>query len=60
MKKKVLIGILTALVLMVGVVIWQGEAIIDMIFYDMDATMDLPENLYDDESLTNPSVGADE
>lgn len=50
--KKTLIGILTALVLIVSLLIWQGEAILDMIFYDMNATMDLPENLYDDESLT--------
>lgn len=55
--KKVVIGVLTALALLVGVLIWQGEAIIDLLFYDMDATMDLPENLYDDESLTNPAAG---
>ncbi len=52
--KKAIIGIITFLVLLIGVFIWQGETILEMFFYDMDATMDLPENLYDDESLTNP------
>lgn len=55
MKKKVWIGILTAFILLVGVLIWKGDAVVNMIFYDMDATMDLPENLYDDENLTPSS-----
>jgi len=50
--KKTVIGVLAVLVLLGGVVLWQGENILNLIFYDMDATMDLPENLYDDESLT--------
>lgn len=55
MKKKVWIGILAAFILLVGVLIWKGDAVVNMIFYDMDATMDLPENLYDDENLTPSS-----
>ena len=51
--KKVLIGILIATVAIVGNGIFKGEAIMDALFYDMDATMDLPQNLYDDESLVN-------
>lgn len=50
--KKAVIGVLTAIVLIGGLLLWQGENILDLIFYDMDATMDLPENLYEDESLT--------
>ena len=57
--KKALIGILAALLLIGGLLVWKGEAILDMIFYDMDATMDLPENLYDDESLTNSGGSSD-
>lgn len=60
MKKKVWLGVLTAFILIVGVVIWQGEKIVDLIFYDMNATMDLPEHLYDDESLAVPADGTDE
>lgn len=52
MKKKVIIGFLIAIILIGVIGIWKGEALIDAIFYDMDATMDLPKNLYDDESLT--------
>ena len=52
--KKVVIGVLTAIVLLIGLFVWQGEAILDMIFYDMDATMDLTENLYDEEGLLDP------
>ena len=57
--KKVLIGVLVALLLIGGLLVWKGEAILDMIFYDMNATMDLPENLYDDESLTNSGGSSD-
>lgn len=57
--KKTIIGILAALLLIVGIVIWQGENILHLIFYDMNATMDLPENLYDDESLTNSGASSD-
>lgn len=60
MKKRVWLGVLTALILIVGVVIWQGEKIVDLIFYDMNATMDLPDHLYDDESLTVPADGTNE
>lgn len=49
--KKTGIGLLAVLVLLVGILVWQGDTILDLIFYDMNATMDLPENLYDDESL---------
>jgi len=51
--KKTVIGILTAILLIVGLLVWQGENIVYLIFYDKNATMDLPENLYDDESLTS-------
>ena len=57
--KKAVIGVLAALLLVGGLLVWKGEAILDMIFYDMDATMDLPENLYDDESLTNSGGSSD-
>ena len=45
--KKALIWILAVILLVGGVIFWQGENIVDMIFYDMDATMDLPKNLYE-------------
>ena len=51
--KKTIIGFLLVVGLLAGLVVWQGENILYWVFYDMDATMDLPENLYDDESLTN-------
>lgn len=57
--KKTLIGVLAAIVLVVGLLIWQGENILNFIFYDMNATMDLPENLYDDESLTGSGGSSD-
>lgn len=56
--KKAILGILAALLLIVGLVIWQGENILNFIFYDMNATMDLPENLYDDENLTNSGASS--
>ena len=49
--KKTIIGVLTALLLIGGLLVWQGENLIYLIFYDKNATMDLPENLYDDDSL---------
>lgn len=58
--KKVLIGILIATVAIVGIGIFKGEAIMDALFYDMDATMDLPQNLYDDESLVNAHKNKEE
>lgn len=58
--KKVLIGILIAIVAIVGIGIFKGEAIMDALFYDMDATMDLPQNLYDDESLVNAHKNKEE
>lgn len=51
--KKVLIGILIVIVAVVGIGVFKGEAIMDALFYDMDATMDLPENLYEDQSLVS-------
>ena len=57
--KKAFIGIVAVFLLIGGLLVWKGEAILDMIFYDMDATMDLPENLYDDESLTNSGGSSD-
>lgn len=58
--KKVLIGILIVILALIGIGIFKGEAIMDALFYDMDATMDLPENLYDDESLVNAQKRKDE
>ena len=58
--KKVLIGILIAIVAIVGIGFFKGEAIVDALFYDMDATMDLPQNLYDDESLVNAHKNKEE
>lgn len=58
--KKVLIGILVAVLLIGGIGVFKGEDIVNFIFYDMDATMDLPENLYDDVSLTNAEKIKDE
>lgn len=58
--KKILIGILIVIVAVTGIGIFKGEAIMDALFYDMDATMDLPENLYDDESLKNAHKRKDE
>ena len=49
--KKVLLGFLLVFVAFVGILVWKGEAIIDALFYNMDATMDLPANLYEDENL---------
>lgn len=51
--KKVLIGILAVMIVLAGIGVWKGEDIINAMFYDMDAVMDLPENLHDDESLTS-------
>lgn len=56
--KKTVITILAMLVLIVGLCIWQGENMLDFIFYDMNATMDLPKNLYDDETLTGSGRGS--
>lgn len=50
--KKVILGILIVIIAIVGIGIWKGEDLVNAVFYDMDATMDLPDNLYDDESLT--------
>lgn len=50
--KKVILGIIIVILAIIGVGIWKGEDIVNAVFYDMDATMDLPDNLYDDESLT--------
>lgn len=49
--KKVLLGFLLVFAAFVGILVWKGEAIIDALFYNMDATMDLPANLYEDENL---------
>lgn len=58
--KKVLIGLLVAVLVIGGIGVVKGEDIVNAIFYDMDATMDLPENLYDDASLTNAEKIKDE
>lgn len=49
--KKVLLGFLLVFAVLIGVAIWKGEDIVNALFYDMDATMDLPANLYEDDSL---------
>lgn len=49
--KKVLLGFLLVFAVLVGVTIWKGDDIVNALFYDMDATMDLPANLYEDNSL---------
>lgn len=49
--KKVLLGFLLVFAVLTGIMIWKGEDIINGLFYDMDATMDIPENLYEDDSL---------
>ena len=56
--KKGLIGFLVFVFILAGVCIWQGENIVNAIFYDMDATMDLPENLFDDDSLNSVAQNA--
>lgn len=54
--KKIILGLLIVLIAIVGIGIVKGEDIMNAVFYDMDATMDLPKNLYDDASLTNGTV----
>lgn len=49
--KKVLLGFLLVFAVLTGIMIWKGEDIINGLFYDMDATMDIPANLYEDDSL---------
>jgi hypothetical protein len=58
--KKVLLGFLLVFAVLVGIMVWKGNDIVNALFYDMDATMDLPANLYDDKSLTETESSSEE
>ena len=58
--KKVLLGFLLVIAALIGIAVWKGEDIINAVFYDMDATMDLPANLYEDDSLPKVTRSEDD
>lgn len=58
--KKVLLGFLLVIAALIGTAVWKGEDIINAVFYDMDATMDLPANLYEDDSLPKVTRSKDD
>ena len=58
--KKVLLGFLLVIDALIGIAVWKGEDIINAVFYDMDATMDLPANLYEDDSLPKVTRSEDD
>lgn len=58
--KKALLGFLLVIAALIGIAVWKGEDIINALFYDMDATMDLPANLYEDDSLPKVTRSKDD
>lgn len=58
--KKALLGFLLVIAALIGIAVWKGEDIINAVFYDMDATMDLPANLYEDDSLPKVTRSKDD
>ena len=53
--KKGLLGFLIFFALLAVIIFWKGGDIVDAVFYDMDAEMDLPDNLYENYEL--PKAG---
>lgn len=58
--KKVLLTILLVFAVLAGILVWKGEDIVNALFYDMDATMDLPANLYENDDLPTAKTSVDD